>query len=150
MYYVFSIDLPERSGFVPLSEVSSAIPREYRTSLSRTLTNCFGPIGIGVYLPSTIYGIYSENRVVSTIFVTSDHFIYNLCTDPQYQGRGLMKQLLQIMIDEVSKTSFHPLSFYLEVDPQNLPAYGLYLKSGFEKIGNSEDRRYDLLELKVT
>lgn len=152
MYCVFSFELSDqlgKSGFSPIGELSGVIPEEYRISLNKTLANCFGPVELGVYLPSTIYGIYSENRVVSTLFLTSNNYIYNLCTDPEYQGRGLMRQLLRYVIGEVSKTSFHPLSFYLEVDPQNLPAYSLYLKAGFEKLRTSREGQYDLLELKI-
>ena len=59
--------------------------------------------------------------------------ILNVCVDPDYQGQGigrrLLEQLLTIARSRKADTAF------LEVRPTNVQALSLYLSEGFNEIG---------------
>ncbi len=69
---------------------------------------------------------------IMSVFLDESH-ILNICIDPDYQGRGLGKQLLEHML-EVAR-HHGALNTFLEVRPSNRPAVALYTRSGFVEIG---------------
>jgi ribosomal-protein-alanine N-acetyltransferase len=80
--------------------------------------------------------------------------ILSLCIDPDLQGRGLGRSLLQQLLNEAS--SSHADSVFLEVRASNLAARNLYESSGFNEIGvrrgyyPAEDGREDAIILAIS
>ncbi len=59
--------------------------------------------------------------------------ILNLCVDQKYRNLGYGEKILDFLINEVRNLKI--IEIYLEVRPSNKKAIALYLKKGFEKIG---------------
>lgn len=58
--------------------------------------------------------------------------VHTIGVDPAYQGRGLGRALLQVLLDAADAAAAPVL---LEVRTDNAPALGLYRSCGFEQIG---------------
>lgn len=111
-------------------------------ALIRDMLDCFG-ILVGFYLPSNIYTVSTDlnnQDVVASASVTTQnpnflnsYLIYNACTYSQYKRQGLMKSILIMMINELLMVNLNS-DIYLEVDPQNAGAVGLYTSLGFRKV----------------
>ncbi|HYW93383.1 MAG TPA: ribosomal protein S18-alanine N-acetyltransferase [Gammaproteobacteria bacterium] len=69
---------------------------------------------------------------IMSVFLDESH-ILNICIDPEYQGRGLGRQLLDHMLEVARRHG--ALNTFLEVRPSNRPAVRLYTRSGFVEIG---------------
>lgn len=59
-----------------------------------------------------------------TQVVLDEASLFNIAVDPAFQRRGLGRQLLQHLIDELIKRDV--LTLWLEVRASNLPAIALY------------------------
>jgi ribosomal-protein-alanine N-acetyltransferase len=77
--------------------------------------------------------------------------ILNICIDPQMQGQGLGRRLLQHLIAEAGRKSADTI--FLEVRSSNEAAFALYESAGFNEIGQrhgyypARDGREDALVL---
>ena len=67
-----------------------------------------------------------------TQVVLDEASLFNIAVDPAFQRRGLGRQLLQHLIDELIKRDV--LSLWLEVRASNLPAIALYEQLGFNQV----------------
>lgn len=68
------------------------------------------------------------------MLITSDEsHILNLCVHPDYQSRGIGKQLLNHFLEISIRENMHRI--FLEVRPTNFRAIKLYLSMGFNEIG---------------
>ncbi len=65
--------------------------------------------------------------------VTKECHILNLCIDPDYQGQGIGRRLLDQLL-AVARTRSADTAF-LEVRPTNFRAISLYFSEGFNEIG---------------
>lgn len=76
-------------------------------------------------------------------------YIYYICTDSRYRGRGYAKNLLELMIDIQVKKRIK--NIFIDVPVENTVAYNIYLKFGFVKISSMVDRgiNYDILSLNL-
>lgn len=81
--------------------------------------------------------------------VLDEAHLLNITVDPDRQGKGLGRLLLNGLID-VART--RAISLFLEVRPSNTRAIGLYLAMGFNEIGSrrnyyptADGRREDAL-----
>ncbi len=59
--------------------------------------------------------------------------ILNICIDPEKQGQGLGRRLLQHLIAEAGRREADTI--FLEVRTSNLAAFALYDSAGFNEIG---------------
>jgi len=59
--------------------------------------------------------------------------ILNICIDPDYQGRGLGRYLLNYLVDRSNRTDIDMI--LLEVRRSNVIAQQLYLSEGFHELG---------------
>ena len=59
--------------------------------------------------------------------------IINLAVNPEYQGQGIGKQLIEFALDKIACERIDEV--FLEVRASNMPALTLYEKAGFLKIG---------------
>jgi ribosomal-protein-alanine N-acetyltransferase len=73
--------------------------------------------------------------IISRYYANYCH-VLNLCVDPEYQGRGYGKFLLQNLLDSLINGPC--TAIILEVRPSNTPALRLYQKMGFHQIGIKE------------
>lgn len=67
-----------------------------------------------------------------TQVVLDEASLFNIAVDPAFQRRGLGRQLLQHLIDELIKLDV--LTLWLEVRASNLPAIALYEQLGFNQV----------------
>ncbi|MEN4743783.1 ribosomal protein S18-alanine N-acetyltransferase [Pantoea agglomerans] len=67
-----------------------------------------------------------------TQVVLDEASLFNIAVDPAFQRRGLGRQLLQHLIDELIKRDVQTL--WLEVRASNLPAIALYEQLGFNQV----------------
>ena len=68
------------------------------------------------------------------MLITSDEsHILNLCVHPDYQSRGIGKQLLDHFLALSKRQNMQRI--FLEVRPTNFKAISLYLSMGFNEIG---------------
>lgn len=67
-----------------------------------------------------------------TQVVLDEASLFNIAVDPAFQRRGLGRQLLQHLIDELIKRDV--LTLWLEVRVSNLPAIALYEQLGFNQV----------------
>ena len=67
-----------------------------------------------------------------TQVVLDEASLFNIAVDPAFQRRGLGRQLLQHLIDELIKRNV--LTLWLEVRASNLPAIALYEQLGFNQV----------------
>jgi ribosomal protein S18 acetylase RimI-like enzyme len=63
-------------------------------------------------------------------FESDEASIFGLGISPQYQGRGLGKELLNLILNDLKKKNIQNVS--IEVNSRNKNAFNLYLKCGFE------------------
>lgn len=59
--------------------------------------------------------------------------ILNLCVDPDRQGQGIGRRLLEHLLRVAAQAGAR--TAFLEVRPSNAPAVALYLAAGFNEIG---------------
>ncbi|RAH30022.1 ribosomal protein S18-alanine N-acetyltransferase [Pantoea agglomerans] len=67
-----------------------------------------------------------------TQVVLDEASLFNIAVDPAFQRRGLGRQLLQHLIDELIKRDV--LTLWLEVRASNLAAIALYEQLGFNQV----------------
>jgi len=67
-----------------------------------------------------------------TQVVLDEASLFNIAVDPAWQRRGVGRQLLQHLIDELIKRDV--LTLWLEVRASNLPAIALYEQMGFNQV----------------
>lgn len=67
-----------------------------------------------------------------TQVVLDEASLFNISVDPAFQRRGLGRQLLQHLIDELIKRDV--LTLWLEVRASNQPAIALYEQLGFNQV----------------
>ncbi|MCJ7924754.1 MAG: ribosomal protein S18-alanine N-acetyltransferase [Pantoea vagans] len=67
-----------------------------------------------------------------TQVVLDEASLFNIAVDPAFQRRGLGRQLLQHLIDELIKRDV--LTLWLEVRASNLPAIALYEQLEFNQV----------------
>ncbi len=91
----------------------------------------------GPFLENTIdfggyFGYFVEGRLVSMAGtrLAADPYIEvsAVCTHPEFVGRGLAKLVLPLVINYIQQRHQIP---YLQLYPDNLPAYRLYQRLGF-------------------
>lgn len=66
-----------------------------------------------------------------TQIVLDEATLFNIAVDPAYQRRGLGRELLEQVIDEVEKRGV--VTLWLEVRASNAPAIALYESLGFNE-----------------
>jgi len=62
--------------------------------------------------------------------------LLNVCVNPDYQGQGHGRNLVQFMLDRARENA---TIVFLEVRPSNLTAYKLYESLGFNEVGVRKD-----------
>ena len=81
-----------------------------------------------------------------------DAEILTLCVLPEFRRQGIASKMIQKMCEYMK--NFQVVSFFLEVNVNNIAAVKLYEKCGFEKIGmrknyyKTKQGRQDALILK--
>jgi ribosomal-protein-alanine N-acetyltransferase len=66
-------------------------------------------------------------------FAAGESHLLNICINPEQQGKGLGKKLVEHMLVKASERGAHAV--FLEVRASNLAAYSLYISLGFSDIG---------------
>jgi ribosomal-protein-alanine N-acetyltransferase len=67
----------------------------------------------------------------------SEAHLLNICVKQSLQGQGIGKLILHTMIELAKEKNVHTI--FLEVRPSNQAALSLYLKSGFNEIGQRKN-----------
>lgn len=83
-----------------------------------------------------LYGLEDEGRVISFVLITvvaGEAEILTLATDPDRQGRGFGRRLLEGLIAALRAEGNE--SLFLEVAVDNAAALALYKACGFERAG---------------
>jgi ribosomal-protein-alanine N-acetyltransferase len=96
--------------------------------------------------------VHEDGRLVAygvVWFIVDELHIGNLAVDPDYQGRGIGRRLMNYILDEGRRRSM--TSAMLEVRPSNVRARALYESFGFYQINVRrnyyQDDREDALVL---
>ncbi|NHA14802.1 ribosomal protein S18-alanine N-acetyltransferase [Thioalkalivibrio sp. XN279] len=101
--------------------------------------------------------VEQDGRVLGYTIVSmaaDEAHLLNLCLDPQAQGQGLGRFMLEHVLETAQAQKARVI--YLEVRPSNKRAIELYLRNGFRRIGvrpryyRSGDGREDALVLART
>ena len=71
-----------------------------------------------------------------TTMAAGEGHILNICVDPEFQGRGYGKVLLENIFDSALQANVKVL--FLEVRPSNHVAQALYDRYGFQNVGRRE------------
>jgi predicted GNAT family acetyltransferase len=96
----------------------------------------------GPFLENTIsfggyFGYFVEGRLVSMAGTRLEAGPYTevsaVCTHPDFVGRGLAQRVLPYVLNYVQQRGQIP---YLQLYPDNLPAYRLYQRLGFVERAN--------------
>lgn len=159
-YKFLKIDLSNTSSYVNGNIIDiDEIQFPYKDNINLLLNKCFPTAkGLGMMLPCTIY-MYLEDKIIGVTMATrfmpsyinyiTGYYIFNVCTDPQYQGQGIGKSLLICTINDLILLGVK--SFTLEVDITNRRAYKLYTTLGFIKINSTihDDKLHDVLHLNI-
>jgi len=77
-----------------------------------------------------------DEKIIAYIIMSiaaGEAHILTLVVDPEFQGQGYAKKILQYALDLARERNTE--SVYLEVRPTNERAIGLYKKAGFNEIG---------------
>jgi len=104
--------------------------RAYRFPWSRAI---FSDCLIGGYFANVLE---CEGTVIGYSILSvaaAEAHILNLCVDPEYQRRGLGRQLLEHLLDYTRDIGIERI--FLEVRPSNEPALQLYASAGFARLG---------------
>jgi len=127
-----------------LINLSDLVQTPVVRAISHNLWRSFGNPQIGIWMGGTTYVLcLNDCSPVAHASInprpmpmlskaqlgwdSPSHYLYNVCTVPEYRGRGLMKTLLRSLLNDLPKGS----CVLLEVDPSNVPAVQLYLGLGF-------------------
>jgi ribosomal protein S18 acetylase RimI-like enzyme len=98
-----------------------------------TLTNP-GPFGIRTPELGEYFGYFDGGRLIAMagerLCAGHLHEISGICTHPDYQGRGLAKQLTRKLVDRQLRRGKTP---FLHVMSHNTTARALYTKMGFRE-----------------
>lgn len=134
-------------------------------TLLKILSECFPDINeVGANVPIGIYHITPDkSNVISCAFATSHlpspsltaythlnaWYVFNVCTDSRYRGRGLAKSVIIYMVNQLRKQGVK--SLLLEVLPDNEAAYSIYRSLGFARLDTIYDdgAQYDILYLNI-
>ncbi|HEK9103988.1 GNAT family N-acetyltransferase [Bacillus pfraonensis] len=82
-------------------------------------------------------GIYLDNKMIGfTIFGIdpddNNYWIYRLMIDEEFQGKGIGKQAIYLVIEEIRRNNNANISLIMiGYDPENLTAKFVYKKVGF-------------------
>ena len=82
-----------------------------------------------------ITGSKNIGHGILSVGVGESHLL-NVCINPEYQGQGYGRNLVQHMLDRAR--NHRTSSIFLEVRPSNLVAFKLYESLGFNEIGIRE------------
>jgi len=128
-----------------------------KPSIQLTIDSCIRPLGTsdvaemlalthlakpGPFLENTIdfggyFGYFVEDRLVSMAGTRLAAGPYTevsaVCTHPEFVGRGLSQLVLPHVLNYIQQLGQIP---YLQLYPDNLPAYRLYQKLGFVERAN--------------
>jgi len=63
--------------------------------------------------------------------------LLNICIHPMHQKKGLGKRLMEFYIDFCSQKGVK--KYYLEVNPQNIPAFRLYQSFAYQEAGKRKN-----------
>ena len=80
------------------------------------------------------YQLMAEGKMAAfaiTQIVLDEATLFNIAVDPAFQRRGLGRELLEHLIDELEKRGV--VTLWLEVRASNLAAIALYEQSGFNE-----------------
>ena len=81
----------------------------------------------------TQYIAILDNRLIgmgAVSFESDEASIFGLGISPKYQGKGLGKEFLNLILEDLKKKEIQNVS--IEVDSSNKNAFNLYVKCGFE------------------
>lgn len=152
-----------KQNIINLNNLTNIIHPPIVTSLQSLIKKSFNNNNIpSITIPSTIYiasNLQDYTCIVSSASVTtimpqhlsnyqnfSSMYIYNVCTDIHYRGKGISKCLLDTLIyNEKSK------HYLLDVYADNIPAISLYNKLGFVFVKSYyiKSRKAYVLEIKI-
>lgn len=112
-------------------------------------SNCFGgdfSSAANIRLPGRIYWVEDakEGKVLSTLSITAEGMIWNVCTRHDQRGRGLAQRLFQRLFRDFPRRTLQ-----LQVWSENAPAISLYNKLGFRKLFTAmteTGRQYDVMQ----
>lgn len=117
-----SIDLSLHMAFIASRAHSHPMSRA-------TIESCFGPLytSLGVYIEDKLQGF----AILYQIF--EDATLMDICIEPESQGLGLGRLLLEHVITSAREKGAEIL--FLEVRESGVGARALYIKDGFSETG---------------
>jgi ribosomal protein S18 acetylase RimI-like enzyme len=158
-YKLQKIILPNNTWYANGTTVDiNELDFERRDNMSPLLNKCFPEASsVGITVPCTMY-LYLQNDNLVAVTMATDSmphylsyldgwYLFNVCTDSHYQGRGIAKSLLICAINDL--ISLGVRSLILEVNITNIRAYRLYTTLGFVKIKSikHDGKIHDVLQL---
>jgi RimJ/RimL family protein N-acetyltransferase len=141
-------------------DIQFVIPPDILDSMSKAYLGCFGldVNSIGFHYGADVYILAEDpeyRKVVAVVVIdpninvlpweknpdVAQWNIYNVCTAPEYQGKGIMTEFLGRVLEFIRIADSDVLNeFYLEVYPDNARAKKVYEKIGFQKVSEYFDR----------
>ena len=133
MFYLAKIF---QQGSGELIDLLSLTSTSIRDRLFENLQRCFGNVPLSIYLNGATYILTLDPETSypvsqASIFCAPDYYyLYNVCTIPEYQRKGLMLTLLSYLLLDIPEGS----RVILRVLPSNISAILLYQSLGFKMI----------------
>lgn len=143
---------------------ASEIPLQTSGCLGKLYPDCFNLSfeQVGNFPDTDLYMMSSDDEgCMATAAFTTDLsmllpeyrlipalYLYNVCVSSAYRGKGVMRYMLETIIDTIDPN----LPIYLLVDRNNTPAVKLYLRLGFEALAGvqfKEDPKIYIIMVKV-
>lgn len=89
-----------------------------------------------------VTGAFADNELIGIcVFIKEGNntgSIYQMYVKKGFQGKNIGMELIQAVIRE-ARYRFHNIEIELEVKPDNIKAFNLYKRAGFENIINDSD-----------
>lgn len=126
MINIFAADISCLERIFEIEKTSFSKPWSYDS-----IIEAFESDTVSIYVAENEF-----NEIIAFAMVLQIDYeaeILNIAVSPGHRHKGIASALMHYILAELKKRSVE--SIYLEVRESNIPAIGLYIKSGFKQFG---------------